>query len=237
VATLTERVSARRPHLWVFGAGHVGQALVRMLAELALFDLTWIDSRAHLLPPGLPECVHPRAAAAPVDLIGSARAATRYVVMTHDHGLDYELCRAVLRRGDAAWLGLIGSASKAARFRARLLRDGLGQDQIAGLTCPIGVRGIASKLPAAIAISIAAELLQQHAAGPADAPWPAATAVPPAQAARAAAFAAPAWAANAAPPSPAAASAAHDLALAAPRETRGCGGACEACGTDRGEAP
>jgi xanthine dehydrogenase accessory factor len=93
-------------------------------------------------------------------LIGTARPATRYVVLTHDHGLDYELCRLILMRGDAAWLGLIGSASKSARFRSRLLRNGVSAPMLAGLTCPIGIPGIASKFPAAIAIAIAAQLLQ-----------------------------------------------------------------------------
>jgi xanthine/CO dehydrogenase XdhC/CoxF family maturation factor len=163
-ATLLEVVSAGRPQLWIFGAGHVGQALVRMLSELSLFDITWIDSRHQLLPAGLPDCVRTRAAADPAGLIGSASPATHFVVLTHDHGLDYELCRRVLARGDAAWLGLIGSASKAARFRSRLVRDGVERDRLGGLTCPIGVRGIASKVPAAIAIAIAAELLQRHGA-------------------------------------------------------------------------
>jgi xanthine dehydrogenase accessory factor len=160
---LLETLHRARPALWIFGAGHVGQALVRLLAELALFDITWIDSRDHLLAPGLPDCVTPCAAAAPAALVDSARPATHYVVMTHDHGLDYDLCRAILRRGDAAWLGLIGSASKSARFRSRLLREGFDRDRLAGLACPIGVPGITSKLPAAIAIAIAAELLQRHA--------------------------------------------------------------------------
>jgi len=158
--TLFEMLSPQRPRLWIFGAGHVGQALVRLLSELALFEITWIDSRAELLPPGLPECVTTQACAQPSELIGTAQAATRYVVLTHDHGLDYELCRLILMRGDAAWLGLIGSASKSARFRSRLLRNGVSAPMLAGLTCPIGIPGVASKLPAAIAIAIAAQLLQ-----------------------------------------------------------------------------
>ncbi|MHB8476861.1 MAG: xanthine dehydrogenase accessory protein XdhC [Steroidobacteraceae bacterium] len=158
--TLLETLGPRLSPLWVFGAGHVGQALVRLLAELALFDIRWIDPRPELLPAGLPEGVTTQACAAPVDLIGAAAAATRYVVLTHDHPLDYELCRSILERGDAAWLGLIGSASKAARFRARLRRDGIDPTR---LTCPIGVPGIASKLPTAIAIAVAAQLLQLRA--------------------------------------------------------------------------
>jgi xanthine dehydrogenase accessory factor len=165
--TLFEMLSPQRPRLWIFGAGHVGQALVRLLSELALFEITWIDSRAELLPGNLAECVTTQARAAPAELIGAAQPATRYVVLTHDHGLDYELCRLILMRGDAAWLGLIGSASKSARFRSRLLRDGVSGELLAGLTCPIGIPGVASKLPAAIAIAIAAQLLQKVDTGPA----------------------------------------------------------------------
>jgi len=159
--TLLEPLSAPRPRLWVFGAGHVGQALVRLLSELAIFDITWVDSRPELLPADADGCVTTLASAKPVDLVDAAPAGTRYVVLTHDHALDYELCRAILRRGDSSWLGLIGSASKSARFRSRLLRDGLSRETLRALTCPIGIPGIASKLPASIAISIAAQLLQQ----------------------------------------------------------------------------
>jgi xanthine dehydrogenase accessory factor len=160
--TLFEVPRPRRPHLCIFGAGHVGQALVRLLAELALFDLTWVDSRAELLPAGLPESVTARVCADPAELAAGAPARTRFVVMTHDHALDYQLCRVILERTDGAWLGLIGSASKAARFKSRLLRDGLSRESVSGLNCPIGVPGISSKLPGAIAIAIAAQLLQQE---------------------------------------------------------------------------
>jgi xanthine dehydrogenase accessory factor len=224
-ATLLEVLTPRRPYLWIFGAGHVGQALVRLLADLALFDITWIDSRHHLLAPGLPDSVTPLAAAAPAALVGSARPATHYVVMTHDHGLDYDLCRAILRRGDAAWLGLIGSASKAARFRSRLLREGMKHDRLSGLTCPIGVPGITSKLPAAIAIAVAAELLQRHAAG-------AASVGPNASVSPAAPFtaAAPAFAV-ASPPG------AVSVDAAAPAHALACSGECGSCGAEPGHPP
>jgi xanthine dehydrogenase accessory factor len=162
--TLLEPLSAPRPRLWVFGAGHVGQALVRLLSGLPIFDITWVDSRPELLPAGLDGCVTTLASAKPTDLVDAAPAGTRYVVLTHDHALDYELCRSILRRGDSSWLGLIGSASKSARFRSRLLRDGISREALSTLTCPIGIPGIASKLPASIAISIAAQLLQRSSA-------------------------------------------------------------------------
>jgi len=80
--------------------------------------------------------------------------------MTHDHSLDYTLCRKILERNDFAWLGLIGSKSKGARFRSRLARDGVAPETIARLVCPIGVEGVNSKWPAAIAVAVTAQLLQ-----------------------------------------------------------------------------
>jgi xanthine dehydrogenase accessory factor len=166
--TLFEPLSAHRPSLWIFGAGHVGQALVRLLSELSAFDITWIDPRAELLPNGLPECVTTLACAAPVERVAAAPAASHHVVLTHDHALDYEICRAVLARADLPWLGLIGSASKAARFRSRLLRAGVARERLARLHCPIGVEGVSSKLPLGVAIAIAAQLLRLHPDGAAD---------------------------------------------------------------------
>jgi xanthine dehydrogenase accessory factor len=75
--------------------------------------------------------------------------------------LDYALCRAILQRADFGWLGLIGSKSKAARFRSRLAREGVNTDLIARLVCPIGIGGIECKWPAAIAVAIAAQLLRK----------------------------------------------------------------------------
>jgi xanthine dehydrogenase accessory factor len=160
--SLFEMPRPRRPDLWIFGAGHVGQALVRVLVELTLFEITWIDSRAESLPGSLPEGVTPQICADPPELAVCAPAGTRFVVMTHDHALDYELCRVILARANSSWLGLIGSASKSARFRSRLLREGLRRETVSRLICPIGVPGISSKLPGAIAVAIAAQLLQQQ---------------------------------------------------------------------------
>jgi xanthine dehydrogenase accessory factor len=81
-------------------------------------------------------------------------------VFTHDHALDYGIVREILRREDFAFAGLIGSKSKAARFRAQLRRDGIGEDLIARLVCPIGVPGVTGKHPAIIAVAVAAQLLQ-----------------------------------------------------------------------------
>jgi xanthine dehydrogenase accessory factor len=157
--TLIERIADLGTPLYLYGAGHVGQALVRLLGGLP-FSVTWIDPRAELLPADVPASVTPLATACPVETVPTAPAGTCFVVMTHDHALDYALCRAILLRGDARFVGVIGSHSKAARFRSRLARDGLSAEQIAPLVCPIGIAGIASKLPAAIAVGVAAQLLQ-----------------------------------------------------------------------------
>ncbi len=157
---LVERLDDPLPPLWLFGAGHVGQALARILSELPL-RLTWIDSRAELLPEQIAASVELRHEPDPVGSVAAAPAGTRFLVLTHSHPLDYALCRRILERDDFTSLGLIGSGSKAARFRARLARDGLGAERIARLVCPIGVPGIASKWPAAIAVGVAAQLLRE----------------------------------------------------------------------------
>jgi len=158
-ASLLEPIEGRRAALWLYGAGHVAQALIRLMAELP-FEVTWIDSRADLLPTPLPDNVHSLCVRTPTNTVNSAPAGARFLVMTHDHGLDYTLCRKILERNEFAWLGLIGSKSKGARFRSRLTRDGIAADTIARLVSPIGVPGVNHKWPAAIAVAVAAQLLQ-----------------------------------------------------------------------------
>jgi xanthine dehydrogenase accessory factor len=162
---LIERLDDAMMPLWLYGAGHVGQALARIVLQLPL-RLTWIDSRAELFPTQVPDTVQLVHSTEPVSTVAAAPAGVCYAIMTHSHALDYALCRSILTRGDFAWAGLIGSHSKAARFRSRLARHGLTAERIGSLVCPIGVRGIDSKWPAAIAVSIAAQLLQ-HVSAPA----------------------------------------------------------------------
>ena len=166
-----ERLDDTLPALWLYGAGHVGQALARILAELPL-RLTWIDSRAELFPPALHERVRILSPADSVATVSEAPASAHFLVMTHSHPLDYALCQAILRRDDFAWLGLIGSDSKAARFRSRLAREGMSAARIGRMVCPIGVEGIASKWPAAIAVGVAAQVMQQISAEALEVPQP-----------------------------------------------------------------
>jgi xanthine dehydrogenase accessory factor len=173
---LLERLNLAGTDLWLYGAGHVGQALVRVLAELPV-RITWIDSRAEFLPRRVAPNVRTIHSLAPAEEALSAPRSARHLVMTHDHALDYEICRSLLRRyepgspqspggsedgegGSLAWLGLIGSASKGAKFRSRLQREGLSQVAIDRLVCPIGVDGVEGKAPSIIAISVAAQLLK-----------------------------------------------------------------------------
>lgn len=163
VTILREQLNDAQPQVWLYGAGHVGQALARVLTPLPL-QLTWIDSRPELLPRDVPESVHTILADDPVSTVAQAPIGSRFLVMTHSHPLDYALCKAALARDDGPWIGVIGSKSKSVRFRSRLLREGIDPEQVDRLTCPIGIDGIESKHPAAIAISVAAQLLQTLAA-------------------------------------------------------------------------
>ena len=144
----------------LFGAGHVGQALTQVLTGAVPCRILWIDSRPGQFPAAAPDNVETRAAQDPVAQVGGLPPDAYCLVMTHSHELDQNLCEALLRRGDFAWLGLIGSATKQRRFMQRFKEKGLTQAQLARLTCPIGIPDIQSKQPGAIAVSVAAQLLQ-----------------------------------------------------------------------------
>ncbi|RAK60678.1 xanthine dehydrogenase accessory protein XdhC [Phenylobacterium hankyongense] len=159
VRRLSELMQPARPKLVIFGAGHVAQAVARAFAPLP-FDLEWLASR---------EDLRPEADGAHAELMSeddleacleAAPAGALYAIFTHSHDLDYRLTRAALARGDFGYLGLIGSRTKRARFESRLKADGVTADQLARLTCPIGIPGLNSKAPAVIAVALAAELLQ-----------------------------------------------------------------------------
>lgn len=158
--SLTERLADLRQPLWLFGAGHVGRALVETLAPLP-FRVTWVDGRLNGFPQEIPAGTTTFEAAMPELLVDEAPPGTMFLVMTHSHALDEDICEAVLKREDFAYLGLIGSATKAARFASRLKARGLEDRDIERLTCPIGLPGIAGKAPEVIAASVAADLLMR----------------------------------------------------------------------------
>jgi xanthine dehydrogenase accessory factor len=153
----------------VFGAGHVGKALVKLLADLPC-RVSWIDAREGEFPEALPDGVRKIVTDAPEDLVADLPAGSDVLVMTHSHQLDFQVVEAALRRGDLAYVGLIGSGTKRARFVSRLASRGRTEQEIARLTCPIGVPGAGGKHPAEIAIAVAAPLLQLRTAGAAPQP-------------------------------------------------------------------
>ena len=131
-----------------------------MLALAPLpFQVTWVDSRREIFPPALPATVQAVYHAEPARLVASAPAGSFIVVMTHSHPLDREIAAAALRRDTLPFVGVIGSKSKRARFRSRLHQLGLGEQRLDRLICPVGIGAIQSRLPAAIAVSVAAQLL------------------------------------------------------------------------------
>jgi xanthine dehydrogenase accessory factor len=149
-----------RFRLHLFGAGHVGRALVQVLAGVPC-QVVWVDEREAEFPAGaLPAHVE-RVCAEPVEAeVAEGRPGDFYLVMTHSHALDLALAEAILQRGDFGWFGLIGSASKRARFEHRLLARGVDASLLARMACPIGLEGIAGKAPGVIAVSVAAQLLR-----------------------------------------------------------------------------
>ncbi|WP_405241893.1 xanthine dehydrogenase accessory protein XdhC [Lentisalinibacter salinarum] len=145
----------------VFGAGHVGSALVHMLAPLPC-RVDWIDSRPLLADESLPHNIHGRVTADPPDAAANLPAGTFCLVMTHSHPLDLEICAKLLPREDIPFCGLIGSRSKKRRFEKRLRALGLKEAAIARMVCPIGIEGIGGKRPAEIAVAVAAQLLRER---------------------------------------------------------------------------
>jgi len=165
---LVERLVPVRPCVCIYGAGHVGAALVAVLAPLPL-RLRWIDTREAIFDAAVPPGVACIETDAPADEALRAPPDALHLVLTHNHELDFDIVRCLLADGRFGWLGMIGSATKIARFRSRLAARGIGPEALARLVAPIGVPGIASKLPAAIAIAAAAQLLQVIEARAADA--------------------------------------------------------------------
>ncbi len=150
--------AAARPPVLIFGAGHTGRALAQALAPLPV-SVSLIDDRDDVLS-GFPVVVTCIRMADPVDAIASAEANAAFVVLSHSHALDYRLAEAALARGDAAYVGMIGSATKRARFESSFLRSGGRHEALTRLTCPIGGSDVDDKRPEVIAALTAAELVR-----------------------------------------------------------------------------
>ena len=147
-----------RTPLCLFGAGHVGRAMVLALAPLP-FAVTWIDPREDAFPAAVPGNVSCQWEAEPVRVLEEAPRGAFVLVMTYSHALDLEIVERALSYGSFGYVGLIGSATKRTRFERRMRQIGMSEERLASLVCPIGIRGISSREPAAIAAATVAELL------------------------------------------------------------------------------
>lgn len=167
LGTLRQRLARARTPVALFGGGHVGQALVEVLARLP-FQVRWIDSRDNVFPASAPDnlvCEHSDPVQAAVDDLAPG---SHVLIMSFSHAEDLDIVASCLRRlrrsDDLPYVGLIGSRTKWATFRHRLEDRGFRADELARITCPIGIAGLPGKEPEVIAVGVAAQLLQLRGA-------------------------------------------------------------------------
>lgn len=154
----TEFIQTEHLDIYVFGAGHVGKALVNLLGTLPC-NVIWVDSRAEQFPQTVATNVTIEETDIPESVIESAAPGSCYVIMTHDHALDQRLCEQLLKRDDALYFGLIGSRTKRHKFEHRFKAKGIDQSRYEKMVCPIGISAIKGKEPAIIALAVAAQLM------------------------------------------------------------------------------
>ncbi|MFP7606623.1 xanthine dehydrogenase accessory protein XdhC [Serratia quinivorans] len=157
-SVLFEPLIPPRPQIALFGAGHVGRALVNILATLPC-RVRWVDGRAAEFPALLPAGVQQNVCEEPLEIVDAMPPGSYFIVMTHDHALDLALEERILRRGDAGYFGLIGSLTKRKRFEYKLGQRGISEAAIDGMRCPLGLPDVKGKLPAEIAVAVAAEII------------------------------------------------------------------------------
>ncbi|MEO8757739.1 MAG: xanthine dehydrogenase accessory protein XdhC [Devosia sp.] len=148
---------AALPHVYLFGSGHVGKALARALAALPL-NVHVIDTRPdelHDLPPN----VEARAVPMPEAVVRSAPEGSAFAILTHDHALDFLIAAEALKRGDATYVGMVGSKTKRAKFTSWYIEEGGDRDALRRLVLPIGAFGLVDKRPEVIAALAAAEIM------------------------------------------------------------------------------
>lgn len=165
VTLLLEPVLSARPSVAIFGLGHVGLALVTVLSILPI-ELWLVDSRRERLEPlhlasleGRSARLHPHLTPLPETVLQELPPGSHLLVMTPDHAEDLAVLEAALRRADLGFIGLIGSSTKWANFQRKLQQQGFSREQIARITCPIGLPQVPGKTPEAIAIATAAQLV------------------------------------------------------------------------------
>jgi xanthine dehydrogenase accessory factor len=158
IVARAEAEDARQPAVFLFGGGHVGHALAAALGLLPL-RVTMVETRADALA-GLPEAVEARLTPVPEEVVRTASPGSAYVVLTHDHALDFLIVAEALKREDAAYVGMIGSATKKETFRRWYLKEAGGNEADLGrLVTPLGGHNVRDKRPAVIAALAAAEIM------------------------------------------------------------------------------
>ena len=158
---LFEMIASNHMKLDVYGAGHVAQALIPILAKLPL-QVRWIDNRDDVFPQQIPSNVTKIVDEFPVEQVKQASQNNAFLILTHNHQLDFELTQAILKRDDALWLGVIGSQTKAKRFKHRLQHREFSEQAIAKMTCPVGLSNISGKLPMEVAVSISGQIIELY---------------------------------------------------------------------------
>ncbi len=148
----------------IFGAGHIGKSLIKILEDIDC-QVKWFDSRQELFPERSDKDspspnIQKKIMTQPELAVESCQTNSYFLVMTHDHALDQQLCESIISRGDSLYCGLIGSTTKGLKFRQRLLKKNYKQQEIDILTCPAGLSSLKSKKPMEIAVSIILELLK-----------------------------------------------------------------------------
>ena len=157
---MIEPVHHPKRDIWIWGAGHVGRAIVGVLEPLPDLKINWVDSGRERFPDAIPSRVSALFADNPAELASLSSETSEHYVLTYSHALDLEICHRVLNR-QFAFLGLIGSATKRARFRARLKSLGHSVAQIDRMVCPIGDPDL-GKHPQEIALGVATEILHRR---------------------------------------------------------------------------
>ena len=150
-------------HIVLFGAGHVGHALIALLSMMPCV-VQWVDARDELFPDEVPANVQIESTDTPDAIVDMAPAGAYFLVMTRDHSLDFSLALRIMRRNDFAYFGMIGSKTKRVKFERRLVDRGVEPERLMEMTCPIGVEGIVDKAPGSIAVAVCAQLMQVRSA-------------------------------------------------------------------------
>ncbi len=168
-SVLFESFPGTQVNIMLFGAGHVGKSLAVILGQLPC-RVQWVDSREHEFPQQLPVNCTRVISDSPADEVADMPAGSYYIIMTHNHPLDFAITEAVIKRDDARYIGLIGSDTKWRRFCMRFEHRDYTPQQYKQVRCPVGLAAVPGKLPMEVATSIAAEIIAEYQSGQAPRP-------------------------------------------------------------------